>query len=691
MFGDLLAAERERWALWTPVLLGSGIVCYFALPYEPPVAALAAAPILALLAYLARQDYRVFVGLLVLLAFALGLNAAQLETRMDMRPMMDKEIGPVLIAGRLMMTEVMPDGVRLTIKDPVIGRIDPKRTPEKIRIRLDNLTLADVPPTGSQVSLLGRVGPFSEPVAPGATDFRWQAYFKHLGGLGWAYGKVKQEGEAPAPGWRDAIALMFEHGRLVLANHVYARLSGDVAAMTAARLNGEQTAISQPIIEAMRIAGLAHLLSTSGFHVTIMGLLVYFPLRAFLALIPWIALRFDIKKWAAMAAIVSALGYTFLVGGQAATTRSMLMTGIAMLAIISDRRASPMRLVMLSALLSMLIAPDAALGPSFQMSFAAVFFLIAYNERAFGWATGDFADFAPEWLRSMGHHLWAIARTSLIATAATTPFAIYHFQTFSFYGFAANMLAIPLTSFWVMPCILLAYITVPFGLDGPFITGAGWGIAFTIKVAERVASWPYSIIYWPAMPDFVLAAITLGGLWLCLWRKRWRWFGLAPIIVGMLYPLYVAQPDVFVSPDGKEWAARLDDGRLAVSNIDHDAFTTQQWQERLGRPEMVDAGDLPSDFQQLRCDGAGCVYKKAGHALAFPSVDAAALEDCGRADVVVAPFNISDCGTATVIDDPALWRHGAHAIYFSGNGMRITSVRDKRGQRPWSVGWRLEN
>jgi competence protein ComEC len=280
---------------------------------------------------------------------------------------------------------------------------------------------------------------------------------------------------------------MFERARLTLAQHVYARLSGDVAAMTATRLNGEQTSISKPVIEAMRIAGLAHLLSTSGFHVTIMGLLVYFPLRALLALIPWIALRYPIKKWAAIGAILSATAYSFLVGSQAATLRSMLMTGIAMLAIIVDRRSAPMRLVILSAALVMLLVPDAMPGPSFQMSFAAVFCLIAFNERAFAFAAGDFENLMPQWMHSFGRHMWLIARTSLIATAATTPFAIYHFQAFSFYGFVANMLAIPLTSFWVMPCILMAYITAPLGLDGWFIDGAGGGIWITIKIAEMVA------------------------------------------------------------------------------------------------------------------------------------------------------------------------------------------------------------
>src|SRR5262249_41671897 len=157
------------------------------------------------------------------------------------------------------------------------------------------------------------------------------------------------------------------------------------------------------------------------------------------------------------------------------------------------------------------------------------------------------------------HYLFVIMRTSVIATAATTPFSIYHFGTFSFYGFAANALAIPLTSFLVMPCILMAYITAPIGWDGPFIVGAGWGIDATIPIALAVAGWPYALLHASAMPAAALGAVVIGGLWLCLWRRRWRFLGLVPIAVGMLYPLYTTLPDFMVTADGKQWAARLDD------------------------------------------------------------------------------------------------------------------------------------
>ena len=690
-FGRILVKEQDRWLLWAPVGMGVGIAGYFTLPFEPLLWALLATPVLIAATWLTRHWLWLFIPAVTLLALALGFNASQLDTKFSYTPMLDREIGPVKVTGQLIYTEVMPEGVRLTLKYPVIEHIAPEKTPIKLRIKFNNKSLADVPPPGSWLSLWAQVGPFSEPVMPGANDFRWQGYFKQLGGLGWSYSHIDTTPPLRDDSLHDKLSLLFERGRMALAQHVYQRLSGDVAAMTATRLNGEQTAISKPVIDAMRVAGLAHLLSTSGFHVTIMGLLIYFPLRALLALIPFVALRYPIKKWAAFGAILSTGAYTLLVGSQAATLRSMLMTLIAMLAIIADRRAGAMRLVVLSAALAMLLAPDAMLGPSFQMSFAAVFCLIATHERTFDWMlNADDTALLPGWLGKGLRHFGSIITTSLVATAATTPFAIYHFQTVSFYGFIANMLAIPLTSFWVMPNILLAYLTAPLNWDGPFISAAGGGIWLTIKIATYVASWPYSIFYLPAMPVAALVLIVFGGLWLFLWRQNWRWLGLLPILIGAGYALYTPKLDLMIAPDGTEWAARLKDGRLAVSNLDKDAFAVEQWQQRLGNPPTVDVSDLRADDPAIRCDEFGCVYRHAAHIIALPTVESAALEDCTQADIVITPFLIHNCAAKTVLDEPQFWYHGAQAVTFDGDTMRITHSRERRGERPWSPGWRQQ-
>jgi competence protein ComEC len=680
--------ERERWFLWLPAGLGAGIALYFVLPFEPSPLWLLLAPSLAALAFALRRRPAALALSAIPLSLALGFNAAQLETWSAAAPMLERMTGPGPVTGLLIRAEPMPDGARLTLKDPVIGHVAADRTPLMIRIRTKQ-PLDKVPEPGERINLWAEVGPFSDPVAPGGYDFRRQAFFRRLGGAGWSYGEVRREDATRPADFTDRFRLTFERARRALARHVNERLSGETAAMTTALLNGEQTGIGKNVMQAMRASGLAHLLSISGVHVSMMGVLVYVPLRALLALFPWLALRFSIKKWAAGAAIAATSLYTVLVGPEAPTLRSALMTGIVMFTIIADRRAMSLRLVTLSAAVVMIVAPDGVMGPSFQMSFAAVLCMVAAFEKSIDAALRERHLFdLPGWIAYLWRHGRSVVLTSLVATAATTPFTLYHFQNFSFYGVVTNMIAIPLTSFWIMPCVLLTYLAAPFGWDGWVITGTGWGVDALIALAQTVEQWPFALLRLPAMPDGSLIAVATGGLWLCLWRRRWRYMGLLPILAGMLYPLYVATPDVFMTADGKHWAARLEDGRLAAASVRKQAFVTTQWQQRAGLAprDVVDAHAL--DTPQLRCDAAGCVYRRGVHGVAFPALPEAAPEDCGQATVVLSPWMLKDCAAPRVIDEPSLWRRGAHTLTFTGRGMRVESARARRGLRPWSPGWK---
>ncbi len=241
---DNLLRERDRWLLWAPLGIGTGIVLYFQWPYEPSLWVLAATPLLAAAIWFARRHFFIGIGLTAPLLIMLGFNAGQIDTKLVAAPMLERQIGPTSITGRLVFTEVLPEGVRLTLKNPQIERLLPEKTPLKIRIKLNRKTLADVPPTGSLINLWAEIGPFSEPVMPHSTDFRWQAFFRQLGGLGWSTSDIRLAGATPpATSWRDRFNLAFEQARMALTQHVYTHLSGDVAAMTAARLNGEQTGI----------------------------------------------------------------------------------------------------------------------------------------------------------------------------------------------------------------------------------------------------------------------------------------------------------------------------------------------------------------------------------------------------------------------------------------------------------------
>ena len=483
--------ERSRWFLWLPVLLTVGIGTHFVLDKEPPSYLLLLSPLFVFLAFLLRQHVLLQPLVAVFLTIALGFNAAQLEAHLAAAPMLSTQMKPTSITGRLMHVEVLPQKkTRLTVKDPVIRGLTKDQTPLYLRIKTKK-SLEELPEPGEWINVWGPLWPPGERVAPRAYDFRRNSYFKQLGGTAVAYaGPRVRQGQDPPFFW-DGFYLIFERARQKLLATSYQHLSGPEADMTGTLLSGSQSSIDPDVMKAMRASGLSHLLSISGIHVSMFALLVYIPLRYILALFPFVALRFSTKKIAAVLAILSTSLYVLLVGPETPTVRSALMTAIVLFAVIADRKAMSMRLVALASMPILLLAPSAVIGPSFQMSFAAVLAMVAAYEKKLDHAIKEGASYElPRWLKRIGKSGGDIILTSLIATAATTPFALFHFQSFSFYGVAANIIALPLTSFWIMPNLLLTYLTMPFGFEEIFLRGAGWGVHIIIEVAHEIASWP---------------------------------------------------------------------------------------------------------------------------------------------------------------------------------------------------------
>ena len=275
----------------------------------------------------------------------------------------------------------------------------------------------------------------------------------------------------------------------------------------------------------------------------------------------------------------------------------------------------------------------------------------------------------------------------MIATLATTPYSLFHFQQIAFYGVFSNMIAVPVTSLWVMPWSLIAYVFMPFGLDEPALIAMNWGVRVIIWTAEVTADLPCATALVPAMPMAGAVMVTLGGLWLVIWTGRWRLLGLIAVGAGMLAPVFAERPDILVSADGKVMAVRTAEGRLSLS-AKSDGRVAETWLRRDGSDEADDPwprGGASKDGR-MRCDALGCVYRVQGRTVALARLPDSLTEDCAAADVVITTDSARGCRATLVIDRWRLRREGAHALYVSVSRVRAESVRDVRGDRPWTGG-----
>jgi competence protein ComEC len=411
---------------------------------------------------------------------------------------------------------------------------------------------------------------------------------------------------------------------------------------------------------------------------------VFFLVRAGLALSPGLALRRPIKKWAAGAALVAAAGYLVLSGAEVATQRSFIMTAVVLVGVMADRPALTLRTIAVAALAVLLLAPEAVVHPSFQMSFAATLALIAAYERGMPWLAA-----APDTTLGARVALWGVREAgflifaSLVAGFATMPYAAYHFHRLAPYGVLSNLLAMPVISALSMPAGLLALVAMPFGLDGPLWHLMGVGIDWMILAATFVAHLPGAVGHIHAFGIGALVIATAGLLVLCLLRSPLRWAGVAFIAAGCIAAGLAPRPDVLVSATGEVVAVRGADGRLSVAKSGtNDALAVGDWLNADGDARSAKDQGLAQGFA---CDPDGCVGRLAdGAAIAVPRGPAALADDCSRAALVVTMRPPPPGCAAMVIDRKALRATGALALYRRDGIFEVEATRPATLDRPWA-------
>ena len=256
-----------------------------------------------------------------------------------------------------------------------------------------------------------------------------------------------------------------------LADHVRSQLSGSPGTIAAAFASGDRGAIAQSDEDAMRDAGLTHLLSISGLHVSAVIAGAYFLTIRLLALFPFVALRVRLPLLAAGVGAGVGLFYTLLTGAEVPTVRSVAGSLLVLTALALGRDPLSLRLLAAAALIVMLLWPEAVLGPSFQMSFASVIAIVAFSTG--GPARAFLSHHHEGRLARLGRNLAMLLATGLVIELALMPISLFHFHRAGIYGAAANVVAIPLTTVLTMPLIALALALDLFGAWRTGVVGSG--------------------------------------------------------------------------------------------------------------------------------------------------------------------------------------------------------------------------
>lgn len=587
-------------------------------------------------------------------------------------------IGPV--EGRILLREEQPaEGrVRLTlaVREPGTARAVKVRL--NVPARNDRAELAE----GAVIRTGARLIPPAPPIVPGAYDFARRAWFDGLAATGASYGEIVVV-EPAVPG--GSIARVQRR----LSAHVQARLGGSPGALAAAFASGDRGAIAAADEAAMRDSGLTHLLSISGLHVSAVIAGVYLLAIRLLALWPWLTLRVRLPVLAAALAAGAGAGYTLLTGAEVPTVRSCLGAGLVLLALALGREPLSLRMVAVVAGIVLLLWPESLIGPSFQLSFAAVLAIVALHGaepvRRFLAAREE------RWASRIARRVVMLFATGVVIEAALTPLVMFHFHRAGAYGAFANVLAIPLVTFIAMPLIAAALVFDVVGLGAPFWWLAGQSLELLLGIAHSVAGQPGAVRLMPQIGLGLILLYVLGMLWLALWRGRARLWGLGAAVAAVAAMLATPAPDVLVARDGRQIAVADGAGRLIVLR-EGDGYAL----DNLREAAAVDAAPVPIDRSpDARCSADFCVLKivrerRAWTLLVARSrnyVDAGELiAACAAADVVIAARRLPrSCAPRWLkADRRYLAEKGGLSLYLGGTP-RVVSVSDSQGHHGW---WR---
>jgi competence protein ComEC len=291
----------------------------------------------------------------------------------------------------------------------------------------------------------------------------------------------------------------------------------------------------------------------------------------------------------------------------------------------------------------------------------------------------------------VGRAVTGLVLTGLAVELALAPIGLYHFHKSGLYGAVANIVAIPLTTFVIMPAEALALLLDLLGLGAPAWWLAGQGLHLLLVIARKTAAMPGAVAMLPTMPDGAYALMLAGGLWLCLWRTRWRWWGIAPFAAGALWALATPAPDLLVTGDGRHMAVRSEAGQIGVLRERAGDYVRSTMAESSGLEGAVPDLD---DVGGSACNDDACtmIVSKGGRAWRILATRTRArfdlapfAEACAAADIVVSDRVLpGSCAPRWLKADARLLaRTGGMAITLSGVP-RIETVAQRTGAHPWA-------
>ena len=678
------AANEGRLILWLPVAMAAGIGAYFALPLEPSVIPVGL----------------VFVGLTIwgwchlagrrsaaatLTAMALfGMLLAKAHVWAFSGPAIAAATEEIHVEGFVeQITRGVGRSATVILRLRAATGLPDDQRPK--RIRISTAVQKDLR-VGDHVEAELRLNPLLTPVAPKAFDFARSQWLQGIGASASTRTQLRIDRSISPPLWL-AVRRGIDAARFAISGRIRSSMPDELGLLAVALVTGERAGLPRRMKDSLQASGLAHVVSISGLHMSLVAGSLFWIIRGLLALSEHLALRKPIKKWAAAAALLAGAFYLALSGGEVPAQRSYLMLAIMFAAVLVGRPALSLRNVALAAIVAMVLDPAAVLQPGLQMSFLAVTGLLSFFE-----ARRMEQSLRPTLRRGRVIHavmrlalaFLTLAVTTVIAGICTGPPAAYHFGRVSPYSLVGNLLALPVVSSIIMPMALAGTVLMLVGFEHLPFAIMHIGLRCLMAISDWTASLPGARYFVPGQTAISAVVFSAGILHVCLVRSAARWLGMIIFAVGFLLAMFTPRPDVLIERTGRNVAIRNGADELVAANPRRSRFAVERW--------LIADGDdaSPSESaarQGWQCADHVCLATVKDKRIAFAQAEAEGKLTCPNADILVASFPLrKSCSSIPIrIDRFDVWRMGAYALFINGSTIRTETARSVRGARPWVI------
>ena len=537
---EFLDKQSENMFLWVPMLMAFGAALYFALSFEPNILYPAFGFIACVIGILFfKKNFLLRAATLFLGGF---LYATFYTQFMVSTPKIKYPMRDLNITATVTDFDVQDNKTRIILSVPAdilgasrdaIVRVSTKDDPD--------LQIGDV--------IRARVGLFppANIEAPESFDYARWAYFNNLTATGFIqnYRIVKHNDTNNINSVRNTIhekANSFLTDGLVL---------------------GYKNSVPKIDKDTWTIAGVGHIWSISGFHMTLIGGWLFAFFYLICRSIGFITRRIPARIIATICAWITLFAYVCISGIGVATMRAFLMTSLVFAALLLGRNAISMRNICIAFLILFVANPHFITQSGFQLSFAAIFGLIWF------WGDKKFVDDTT--LVKVKHGLYSAAMTAIVATLFTLPFIATHFSSVPLYSLLGNLILLPIFSVAIMPLVIIGTICAIFG-GHLFLHCATSVYNWTLHIAQYITSLPNANLGMPHIPDFAFALFIIGLLCLIFIKpipdsQRWIFrkvnYVLCAIcvLIGIIFTATRSKPVFYITPD-HELIGMVYDGKL---------------------------------------------------------------------------------------------------------------------------------